>query len=65
MKDQMINAPRVTVSPKTFASLLEDSCEVYTYTRDSLPLPESAQDSRSLFYKGVLFTEAKEGKEIK
>lgn len=65
MKDQMINAPRVTVSPKTFASLLDDTGEVYTYTRDSLPLPGSAQGSRSLFYKGVLFTEAKEDKETK
>lgn len=60
MKDQMINAPRVTVSPKTFASLLEDANEVYTHTTDSIPLPEGEHGSRSLFYKGVLFTEAKE-----
>lgn len=39
MLDQLINAPRVTVSPKTFASLLEDAREVYNFTEEEIPVP--------------------------
>jgi hypothetical protein len=60
MKNQMLNIPRVSVSPKTFASLLDDAREVYVYTEEQVPLPTSEQGSRCFLYKGVIFTELKD-----
>lgn len=64
MLDQLINAPRVTVSPKTFASLLEDAREVYNFTEEELPVPVE-KGSRWLFYEGIIITEGNNWKETK
>lgn len=62
MREEIANAPHVTVSPKTFVSLLEDASEVYNYTAEESTLP-CGEGVRCLFYKGVIFIEVKDLKE--